>query len=264
MGFSVNVLVFDGYGDLASRCLGSILPSCDHRKSGGRLEELRIGMNTPSPQLASYVDGAVRDLPVPCITYQTTRNVGKYPLMRVMWRQPALTAANLMWFDDDSYLHEAVDASWWLRHDDILTESHMFGAKWYVFFRPGQADYVRKQPWCTKPIPPRHRVDFATGGWWGLRTEIVKKWDWPPVTLHHNGGDSMLGELCRHQDYKIHNLNKHPFGVTINTGPRRKELLTPWVGEKKPSPAGLVPMGFSVVRTSYRPGQAPLVEAIWS
>jgi hypothetical protein len=40
---------------------------------------------------------------------------------------------------------------------------------------------------------------FATGGWWVANMDFLRRWDYPFKALHHNGGDSILGEVLRQQ-----------------------------------------------------------------
>jgi hypothetical protein len=59
-----------------------------------------------------------------------------------------------------------------------------------------------------------------TGGWWVARTAFLQKWDYPFRELQHNGGDVILGELCRQQDAFM--LSWHS-RVTVNKAARRGE-----------------------------------------
>jgi hypothetical protein len=84
---------------------------------------------------------------------------------------------------------------------------------------------------------------FITGGWWTIRTDIIRKWHWPTLDIKHNGGDMMLGELCRQQNYKMKNFD-HGVGINAKMGSERASSAprrgrsTKLVGElyQRPSP----------------------------
>lgn len=223
---SVNVLCYGDYPQLAERCLGSIarsLPPADLP-----VADVRVGLNAASPATLAAVKGHLAPLlgRLPVYTYTPERNVGKYPLMRQMFRDGGLPLAKyVMWFDDDSFL-TARSPLWWR---DVLArfEKHkadVLGSvyRWGPGHTPGQAKKIAEQPWCRKPvIRYTHWPRFATGGWWAARTEILQKWDYPFPELHHNGGDTLLGELCFQQDYNLEHFNK---GVAINFKTRESDM----------------------------------------
>jgi hypothetical protein len=204
------------------------------------IRELRIGLNAVSERVKQTVFAAVGAVPVPCHIYEeaTGRNVYKYPLMRRMFhdKDNPMRGESVMWFDDDSYVTSC--QQWW--RDVALIAGDLIGSKYYYQsgFTVSQQSGIRVQPWYTgKPfiIGPHHsRPTFVTGGWWILKAEIIKKWEWPILDLKHNGGDTILSELCNQQGYKITHFNK---GVAINAdelgneskASRRGETTTlPW------------------------------------
>src|SRR5690606_26744083 len=67
-----------------------------------------------------------------------------------------------------------------------------------------------------RPIsrPPR----FITGGWWVIRSEVIRSHDWPPPCARHQGGDSMLGVLLDQQQLPFADV---PGLVATNAGKRR-------------------------------------------
>jgi hypothetical protein len=76
-----------------------------------------------------------------------------------------------------------------------------------------QWEWIKSQPWYNPsvgmPKKIRHRgkdtyaFEFCQGAWWVAKTHILLKHDWPLAEIRHNGGDSMLGELCRHQGLRM-------------------------------------------------------------
>jgi hypothetical protein len=116
-------------------------------------------------------------------------------------------------------------------------------------------------PWYTgKAVPAK--PSFVTGGWWLAKTEFLSLWDYPFPELYHNGGDTILGEVCRQQGLALGKFKK---GVLINNhidsapkkrlfaranrrgiGVERKDQYWPWQEGAPPTRAPLPPI---VVRT---------------
>jgi hypothetical protein len=69
-----------------------------------------------------------------------------------------------------------------------------------------------------KPGVKAPGITFATGGYWWLRTDVIRQLDWPDERLSHNGGDTLLGEAIRQQGWPFH---KNNYGVKVNAAPRR-------------------------------------------
>jgi hypothetical protein len=61
---------------------------------------------------------------------------------------------------------------------------------------------------------------FATGGFWVIKTELLYRYNYPWPELDHNGGDSLLGELCLQQDLRLQQFKE---GVKINASRDGKE-----------------------------------------
>lgn len=204
MLFSVNALLYGNYPELAERCLNS-LERMFHK---GYVKEFRIGLNAVSTRTKSIATTFAQKSTVTCLLYEPNggRNVGKYPLMRRMFYDPAypVMPKYLMWFDDDSYYTEegssTAKEAWWRSLDVSLNHRAVLGSLYRPSYEWSKAEIsaIQQQPWYsgvsldTKPI-------FATGGWWTARREFLADWDYPFPQLHHNGGDVLLGELCRQQ-----------------------------------------------------------------
>ena len=109
-----------------------------------------------------------------------------------------------MWFDDDSYAPHG-DPGWWDRaaahwasrpSDCVQT-----GVLHKIRQRGLQFDGIRQQPWYRgKTVSSGSLFTFVTGGWWIADRGFLRRWDYPFPALHHNGGDSILGELIRQQN----------------------------------------------------------------
>jgi hypothetical protein len=196
--FTVCVLLYGDYPELAKRVLGSI-------SSTHLVGEVRLGLNAVSEATFSFAQewAAEKSASVPVKTYRPSgnKNVGKYPLMSRMF--VGLRTSHVMWFDDDSFLVNAVP-EWW---QTVLSHAALFdvyGSLHRIKQRGNQYLAIPQQSWFGgKPVSPRHVYDFATGGWWVGNVGFLRKWGYPFPQLQHNGGDSVLGELVRQQGAKL-------------------------------------------------------------
>jgi hypothetical protein len=199
--FTVCVLFYGDYPALAQRCLGSVLATA----RASHVAEIRIGFNEVSKQTRRSVHEMLAKTEVPVRIYDSGKNVMKYPLMRRMFYddEHPIESSYLMWFDDDSCLTTA-DVGWWAGVAKRLKIADMLGHVWVKRMEGNQREGIKAQPWYNGKLMPRHhRMKFATGGWWAARKEIILDWNYPWPALHHNGGDSTLGEMIRQQGYKL-------------------------------------------------------------
>jgi hypothetical protein len=201
--FTVCALLYGDYPALAERLLSS-LP----QQNCSVIEEFRIGLNAVSTATETLVQrwAARQAEHWPVTVFKTEQNPGKYPMMRQML-QPK-TATHLMWFDDDSFLDSG--ASWWqLVADKVCAAGPDFvqlGIPHAIRQRGEQYAAIRQQPWYQYPVSKSHHYRFITGGWWVADAAFLRRWDYPFKGLHHNGGDSILGELIRQQNRTLHSF----------------------------------------------------------
>jgi hypothetical protein len=150
-----------------------------------------------------------------------TEHTFKYPIMRQLFYsfKPSLASAT-MWFDDDSYFEIPQHPQWWENMWSHLEGNHMIGQFWLMNFQGNQWRWIQDQPWYNPAVGLPHKqvrgqpaMEFCQGAWWVIWSHVLAKYDWPVREIRHNGGDSMLGELFRHQG-----LRKKRFygGVRIN------------------------------------------------
>ncbi len=242
--FSVCVLTFGDQHRLFRRCLGSIVKAMDKHV----VAELRIGLNDVTAAVDSVLHGFMAELSVPVTTYRTTNNCGKYQLMRRMLDQPALCGHRVMWFDDDSFIRND-RSGWFSLVQKVSDDADLLGSVYTIrlpeLFTESQRQRVTEQPWYTgKPVDGKYVPSFCTGGWWVAREDFLKKWSYPFPELYHNGGDVVLGELCRQQGAVMRHFNS---GVAINAdeggresrGRRRGLRTKPW-GQTDHVPADVV------------------------
>jgi len=194
--FSVCAVLYGDHLPLARKLLESL-------RVNAHVANIRLGLNSVSNQTRNYIhDWATDQMRAqPVFVFEPTdnQNIGKYPLMRQMFRYGEL-ADRIMWFDDDSYVDSVAGVKWWQKANKDSANQIQMGAIHIIMQRKQQHAVIAKQPWYTgKPINARHRFRFATGGWWIGDTKFLTKWDYPFADLYHNGGDSILGELLRQQ-----------------------------------------------------------------
>jgi hypothetical protein len=243
--FHICVLTHGLYPDLARRCLVSI----ERHALWASIRDVRIGFNESCPETVKLAEQFAGYSPVPCIGYCPDRNVGKYPLMRRMFYQGhPLTADYVMWFDDDSYLDPASvgiwsvpdSVRWWGELTKLLCTHDVVGSLYRLHPKRYDATVaktwpgIRRQPWFAgRPMLTWQEFKFPTGGWWVASTELLKKHNWPVWELHHNGGDVLLGEMCRQQGYRLEHFNQ---GVRINANAAGEESAAKRRGIKSAVP----------------------------
>jgi hypothetical protein len=225
--FVICVLLYGDFPALAQRCLDSLKDVL----ATGRCD-LRIGLNAVSEATQQVVHEIVAEACLPrrvlvqCVT--SPENIHKYPMMRKMFHTYGLrTGQNVIWFDDDSSrIAEGASADDWLNAlDTQLETADMLGSVYSIRLGGKQAAWIRKQPWYRgKIVADKQQVKFATGGWWCIKAEILKRFNWPVPELNHNGGDVMLGELFRQNDLK---LRHYRFNVRINADDAGRESQAP-------------------------------------
>jgi hypothetical protein len=152
-------------------------------------------------------------------------NIPKYTVMRSFFTaESAYDNEWVVWFDDDSHV---VSPDWWKVTCEYIEARRpenicYVGQPWFVHHLPGQEDFIRASHWYKgKPfdiIKGKPGVHFAQGGYWWLRTDVLRVLDWPDVRLSCNGGDTLLGEAIRQSGRPFH---KFHYGVKINDAKRR-------------------------------------------
>jgi hypothetical protein len=215
------VLLYGDYLDIVKRCLKSVR---QYLPPG--FADLRIGMNAVSPRVREwvqrYVDGTGARV------YDSEENIFKYPMMRQMFNDPPITTEWIMWLDDDSHLTASDFAP---RLEQFLAGKpcDYLGKPYiYTWLKPGQVKWIEEASWYNGKAPlvrrgrqgkeKRLTVEFATGGFWCIRSAVVRALDWPDPRIGHNFGDVSLGEAIRQNDYRF---GKFHHGVAISDAKRR-------------------------------------------
>lgn len=213
--FTVCVLCYGDYEQLARRCLDSLRPLW----RAGRIR-LRLGANMVGSGTAAYLNQVTQECPLDH-GVNSEINLYKYPVMWRLLHEVPISTPYVMWFDDDSFINAADPLAWLTGIERQMQKADMLGSIWYQHLQGGQHLWIKSRKWywggvdSKRAVPPNHQVSFATGGWWTIKTDILRQWMWPDTEIIHRGGDVMLGELCRQRGYRLVNLPK-PKGVAIN------------------------------------------------
>lgn len=234
---TVCVLLYGNYPELAKKCLDPLM----YLWKEGKVH-LRIGGNAISADtwgvVAGHLNGwhvndnkKIENLEVSALVYPSgasadkaagpvvidisPKNRFKYPVMRSLFHNHLiLDTPWTSWFDDDSYIMINPD-EWLAALESAMPRYDMVGRIHHIRYMPGQEDWQKDHcPWH-RGIPTGGKCDFATGGWWAIRSELLRTYDWPHRDLTHRGGDVLLGELCRQQKLRLGN---YEYGLLVNAG----------------------------------------------
>jgi hypothetical protein len=219
--FTVCALLYGNYPDLARRCLEPVFELC----GSGRVD-LRIGMNEVSEETRDYVaDSAPSDAEV----ISADPQILKYPMMRRLFYDKPVSTDYVMWFDDDSYVKADNFADWLDSVEEAMASCDMLGSVYTIAYTPSQKQWCAKQPWYAgKSIPDRPQ--FATGGWWCIKTQVLNTFGWPISELQHCGGDVALGVLLHQHGLRLRHFRE---GVAINANSEGKESAAERRGASK-------------------------------
>lgn len=213
--FTICALTFGDSLDEIQRCLRSIRAALPEGSGTQIVAEIRIGLNAVTPRVLNWVRQWSHEIAtsgVPVYHYRTDENHYKYPIMRRMLREPHhVPTTYMMWFDDDSYFEDHVGEVWWARLLTALTNADVLGQIWLMPVQGQQLEWIKTQRWRNPNVPDtppkkakgKPAFEFCQGAWWVGRTAALLRHDWPLPEIRHNGGDSMLGELCRHQGLRM-------------------------------------------------------------
>lgn len=144
-------------------------------------------------------------------------NLYKEPMARLMYHDLPLETEYAVWFDDDSF----VEDGWWPALQALLDRRiDYIGQRWWVDYLPGQAEMIQAQPWYRgvpfELVNGKAGVQFMTGGFLAVRSERIRQanfpdtdFSWKSDTLKQYGGDTLLGEIARQQEwtYQVHDAH---------------------------------------------------------
>lgn len=223
---TICVLTYGPHVTLAERFLSSLYACTDPA-----LFQLRAGLNEAEPATHRLLrDYAARFKNINL--FSERRNIFKYPMMRRMFYEPPLSTAWTIWCDDDSHFTRPD----WLQRLGLKIECSPKVSMWgkpYFLLRRDQSilDWIKAATWYRGRACLRGKDGdgnaaakfcFATGGFWVIRSAILKELDWPDPRLLHLTGDFLLGEALRQNRLKI---GRFDYGVKINNAPRRNSQV---------------------------------------
>lgn len=227
--FAVVVLLYGDYPKLAERVLKSLARSAFQSQF-----RLWIGCNDISSATSAVVKSYLPKFADASVVNGVTPYY-KYPLLRQIFyrtKPSPLALPYVMHFDDDSWITEDAPDNWFVRVGAEMSKVNMLGDIWWRRLNGNQYQFIEDQPWYTgKPVLEQQRVNFITGGWWTIQSDILRKHNWPIPELQHNGGDTLLGELFRQQGYK---MGEFRTGLAINADDDGRFSKAPRRGTSQP------------------------------
>jgi hypothetical protein len=188
--------------------------------------DFRVGMNEVCDQTKAYVESNSDAIN---LLVESNPQVYKYPMMKRLFNEKPVTSDFIMWFDDDSYVKESDVGLWLDSVDREMRLCDMLGSVYVIPYGNDQKSWCKTQPWYTgKPLSDK--PSFATGGWWCIRSEVIKRFNWPIPELKHCGGDVALGVLLDQNNLKLRHFKT---GVAINADSSGKESAAPRRGASR-------------------------------
>jgi GT2 family glycosyltransferase len=150
-----------------------------------------------------------------------------------MFNERPLARKWVIWFDDDSHLTRGD----WLQRLALKIEREPEIAQWgrgYALWRHDStidafiksASWYRGLPLMRGPdLDGREaaRFHFATGGFWAMKSEVIRRLDWPDPRIIHANEDFLLGEALRQNGYR---LGEFHYGMMVNDAPRRNSMAS--------------------------------------
>lgn len=213
---TICILTFGDNLPYIKRCLNSIidLPTLNEI-------ELRIGFNSVPKEIIDHISDFIKTCnKIDYKLFISDKNICKYPMMRRMFynNENPITTEKIMWFDDDSYITTPTRRGWYDHIIGLLDYVSVCGKLYSYSMAGNQHEWIKCQKWYRgKPINIKNNKyiipKFPVGGWWAAKMSVLKVLDWPPVNIIHRGGDAMLGEALRQNDYDMSNFIS---GVAIN------------------------------------------------
>lgn len=241
--FTVFVLCYGNYTELAKKCLTSILNNSLLQRI-----DLRVACNEVCEDTLKFLE----DLPISKL-YVSKENRRKYPVMRELFRDPEhpITTNYLVWFDDDT---SVVDVKWLEKLSETVINNHrqsrLYGQKaWHdlmIYAKNGHRPelWFRNRPWWKgKNLRIKNQrdtgpngscIDFVPGWFWAMATHMISDADIPDSSLYHCGGDITLGSQVHQAGYNICSFNQNKEIVFTPKGNRRGfSEKFPWSSPEK-------------------------------
>jgi hypothetical protein len=219
---TICVICFGQHSGLAQRFLTNL-----YRYTRGDCFSLRIGLNAACAETVELAQAAAREHRNISI-HTEPRNIFKSPLMAKLFSLKPIETDWVIWFDDDSFPYRQD----WLPGLRLKMETQpdvdVWGNTFFTDADEAAIQFIRTASWFRgKPfnrVKPsgewseRPLLSFVEGGFWAVRTEVLKALQWPDPRLVQHGEDYFFGEALRQNDYRI---GRYRSGVRINQAERR-------------------------------------------
>jgi GT2 family glycosyltransferase len=220
------VLAYGPHSDLAERFLSSLYETVDPR-----LFRLRAGLNEVEDATMKLFKDYTRRFDNIRL-FVEPRNVFKLPMMRRMFHQPPIRTQWTIWCDDDTHFSRS---DWFQRLVFRMVqepEVEMWGSIYNLWRRDRYIqNWIKDASWY-RGLPLSRGTDpdgnnaiefrFVTGGFWAVKTSLIRQLDWPDPRLVHLSDDYLLGEAMRQNGRRIENF---AYGICVNDSPRRNAAV---------------------------------------
>lgn len=209
----------DAHFKLAQRILNEPM-----RRLAERNIEFRFGCNAVGDATREFIGQQIDEHFQNTLVIDLTENIMKYPIMRRMFYNAPIAAPITLWFDHDSYLAPDGDVHVWFdRVTRHFNSCDMLGSVYTAQLSAEQENWVAKQPWFNKENA-RPYMQYVSGGWWAIKTALLRQYDWPPTDFKQKHGDRVLGALCKHQGLSVCHFRD---GVCVNVNESGVEAVAP-------------------------------------
>lgn len=223
-GFPVTICVvaYGPHAALSQRFLVSL-----YRNTDPALFQLRAGLNEVEPAterlFLAYAEryGNVQ-------LFVEPSNIYKAPLMRKLFHEPPVASSWTIWCDDDAYFTRSdwlVRLGWKMESEPQVA---MWGKPYTLSIRESYvAEWIAAAAWyrhlpliqnLSEKAERSWQFSFITGGFWAIRTHVLRWLDWPDRRLIQALDDVLLGEALRQNALA---QGSFKYGVEIHDAPRR-------------------------------------------
>jgi len=217
------VLMYGNYHALHRLCLDSILASTNNKQV-----EIRVGGNQLCQETLDYLQ-QLKDFDEIQHIDTSPENRRKYPVMRQLFRTPALTTSWVVWFDDDTICNK--DTSWLGKMAQCAINGYdtrcrvvgphyryaAWSSKWDEFCK--QADWYSGRQWPT--IEGKAKPWFPTGSLWMGHVPTILEQNIPDPRIGHNKGDVTIGCQFFQGGWEICDFSQPKNIVNWSSVPRR-------------------------------------------
>lgn len=173
--------------------------------------------------------------------FPSSENRPKYQAMRQMFASP-IEEKYVLWLDDDTLFRPWKDDEeneHWPDLAELLRQAGdaaYVGMPCYFKHNPRYVKWCEKQPWWRGAARwfderlQQHAIRFAHGGFFWLRTDLIKALDWPPAKFKWLGGSQQpLAEALWQLGHPLTPIGSNA-GIFVQQSRRRtpQKIRWPW------------------------------------